>query len=84
MTREVTITNERGMHGRPCGLFSQLARTFSCDVSVNGADGKSLTALLELRAECGTALTIYCDGVDSEAAACSLGDLVARGFGEPA
>lgn len=82
--RCVRITNEEGLHLRAASLFSQIARTFACDIRVTcgkrQADAKSVWELIGLAAGPGTELVIEAAGTQSEEALDRLEGLVARKF----
>ncbi len=80
--RHVALKNLLGLHLRPARGLMELAQTFACEVRVTcGEDevnGKSVTGLVLLAAECGQSLTIRCAGTDAEQAAGALADYVER------
>ncbi len=88
-SREVRITNARGLHARPAMQFVDVANTFAADVRVialgeerTEADAKSIMQMMTLAAVEGTPLQIVADGADAEAAVASLAALVEAKFGE--
>ena len=84
MRAVVEIINERGMHGRPAQIFSELARGYAAEVEVSSkgriANGKVMADLLTLGAACGDTLAIESNDA---AAVAALVALVGRRFGEP-
>ena len=70
--REVTLTNEVGLHARPAAVFSKAAAGFSADVTVakggQEANAKSIMAVLKLDVKKGDAVTIATEGDDAEEA----------------
>ena len=85
-TREVAITNERGLHAKASAAFVRLANRFRANVMVelNGkrANGKSIMGLLMLAASRNSRIRIVAQGEDAEEALDSLCQLVADKFGE--
>ena len=84
--REAKIVNPLGMHVRPAAEFVKAANRFKSAVEVRKDDvavnGKSIMGVMTLAAECGSFLSIKCDGDDAEAAMEALLALVADGFYE--
>ena len=85
-SREVTVTNELGMHARAAARFVHLASRFDAQIRVRRAskvmDGKSIMGILLLAAARGTTITIDADGHDEDAAVDALTQLVESGFNE--
>jgi phosphocarrier protein len=84
--REVTVVNSLGLHARPAAQLVRLASSFECDVELV-KDGvpvncKSIMGVMMLAAECGSTLMVRTNGVDAEAAAAAMVELIASGFGE--
>lgn len=71
--RELTITNPTGLHTRPGTAFVRLAKTFTCEITIQKKDktanAKSLVKLLQIGISQGNAITIICNGEDELAAA---------------
>jgi phosphocarrier protein HPr len=89
VTRQVVVSNERGLHARPAMLFVETASTFKCSIEVEKkgedpltVDGKSIMAMITLAAICGTPLEIRADGADAAAAVDKLAALFDAKFGE--
>jgi phosphotransferase system HPr (HPr) family protein len=85
--RTVTIVHKQGLHARPAALFVQLAKTFSCRVTVKKGrkvvDGKSIMGLLTLAAGQGARIAIVTDGADAAHALERLAELVTKPLQEP-
>ena len=79
-TREITISNELGLHARPAAEFARRARAFRADVwIVKGGKRFSAASLIEiLRAnlEQGASAVLEAKGRDAEAAVERLARLV--------
>jgi phosphocarrier protein HPr len=89
ITREVIVSNERGLHARPAMQFVDVANGFTSDVKVvrGGAEplevnGKSVMEMITLEAVMGTPLQILADGEDAAAAVEKLAELFHSKFGE--
>ena len=84
--RQVTVTNQNGVHARPSAQFVKLASSFECDVWIEKDDetinGKSIMGLLMLAAGPGSVLRIICSGPGSDRALEQLVGLVEGKFGE--
>ena len=84
--REMTITNNIGLHARPATFFIQKANTFRSSVWIEKDDrkvnAKSLLGVLSLGITKGTTINIVADGVDEEEAAVTLVNLIASNFTE--
>ncbi|MDQ0754589.1 dihydroxyacetone kinase phosphoryl donor subunit DhaM [Arthrobacter sp. B3I4] len=77
------LVNEAGMHARPAAKIAGALAGMDADVTVNGADGESMTELMMLGAGKGTILHVEASGPDAGKALEYLGDLIKAGFGEP-
>jgi phosphocarrier protein len=89
VSKDVTVSNERGLHARPAMQFVDVANTFQSDVTVfkDGAepievDGKSVMQMITLEATKGTVLNVKAQGDDAEAAVSKLIELFESKFGE--
>ena len=84
--REVMVVNSLGLHARPAAQIVRLASSFESDVELV-KDGvpvncKSIMGVMMLAAECGSVLMVRTNGVDAEAAAAAMTELITSGFGE--
>ena len=86
ITRDVTITNNVGLHARPATFFIQKANSFKSSIWVEREDrrinGKSLLGVLSLGIVKGMSITIIADGADEEEAIEGLAALIETGFNE--
>lgn len=86
ITREVTVTNQAGIHTRPASMIVRTAAKFKADfwIQKDGYEinGKSIIGVMTLAAEQGATLMLLFDGADEAAAAGAMEDLFADGFGE--
>lgn len=84
--REMTITNNIGLHARPATFFIQKANTFKSSIWIEKDDrkvnAKSLLGVLSLGIAKGMVVTLVADGQDEEAAVDSLIQLVQSGLAE--
>ncbi|WP_110668245.1 HPr family phosphocarrier protein [Salinicola halophilus] len=69
-TRELRLTNRRGLHARAATKLVQCCQPFDARVAVHhgerAADAANIMSLLMLAAPCGTPLTIVTEGRDEE------------------
>lgn len=69
---EIEIKDKNGLHARPAGQLSMVAKAFESEINVSigdkGANGKRLLSLMSLGAKCGDILVFQISGSDEEAA----------------
>lgn len=86
--KEVTITNNIGLHARPATFFIQKANTFKSSVWIEKEErkvnAKSLLGVLSLGIAQGMSIAIVADGSDEEDAVNGLVDLIQNGLTEQA
>ncbi len=86
ISRDIVITNARGLHARPATFFIQKANSYKASIWVEIDDrkvnAKSLLGVLSLGIEQGMKITVVADGTDEKAALDGLEALVASGFSE--
>ena len=86
VSREVRITNQRGLHARASAKFVNLASEIDAkiDVEKDGQKvcGTSIMGLMMLGAAKGDSIVIHCEGPYSEQALQKLVELVESRFGE--
>ena len=76
VTREVTVSNELGMHARPAAEFARKSNSFRSEISLL-RDGTKFSAtsvidILRANLERGAKITIEAHGVDAEEAVSAL------------
>ncbi len=80
------LTNERGLHARPCHAIASTALAHGSSLRVRCAgrevDGRSILSLMTLGAAHGMLLEFQADGADAEKLVQALVALVAGGFDE--
>ena len=85
-TREVQITNKRGLHARASAKFVNLASELGTPIEVekdgNRVCGTSIMGLMMLGAAMGDSIVIHVDGDDADAVLGKLVALVEDRFGE--
>lgn len=85
-TRELLITNKRGLHARASAKFVQLVERFNANVSVtrNGetVGGTSIMGLMMLSAGPGTSIVVSATGAEAAEAVSAIAELVGSKFGE--
>ena len=86
VSREVRITNQRGLHARARAKFVNLASELDAKIDVekdgNTVCGTSIMGLMMLGAAMGDAIIIHCDGPHSDEDLAKLVELVEDRFGE--
>ena len=86
LTREVQITNQRGLHARASAKFVNLAAGLEATVEVekdgNKVCGTSIMGLMMLGAAKGDSIVIHVSGTNAEDALEKLAALVEERFGE--
>ena len=82
-TGDFELINQAGMHARPAAKIAGGLSALDAEVTVNGVDGASMTALMTLAAGKGSVLHVEARGADAERAVNYVGGLVQAGFGEP-
>ena len=84
--RDVTITNNIGLHARPATFFIQKANSFKSSIWIEKDDrkvnAKSLLGVLSLGVSKGTTITLIADGADEAEAIEGLVSLVNEGFND--
>lgn len=85
-SKDVTITNQVGLHARPATFFIQKANEFKSSIWVEKEErrvnAKSLLGVLSLGITKDSSITIIADGADEEIAVNSLISLVQAEFEE--
>jgi phosphocarrier protein HPr len=86
ISREMNITNQRGLHARASAKFVKCAEGFDANVMVSrdgqSVPGTSIMGLMMLAASIGTQIMVEASGPQAEAAMSALEDLVTRKFDE--
>lgn len=86
LSREVVISNKRGLHARASAKFVQMAEAFDAaiEVSKNGesAMATSIMGLMMLGAGIGSTVTLSGHGQDADEAIAALAQLIEDKFGE--
>ena len=84
--REVTITNNIGLHARPATFFIQKANSFKSSIWIEKDDrkvnAKSLLGVLSMGIAKGMTITLVADGQDENTAVDALVELIQTGFAE--
>ncbi len=84
--REVTITNNIGLHARPATFFIQKANSYKSLIWIEKEDrrinAKSLLGVLSLGIAKGMTVSLIADGPDEVDATEGLSELINTGFAE--
>jgi len=85
-SRELTLTNKRGLHARAATKLVQCCQGYEARVTVHHqarcGDAANIMSLLMLAAPCGTCLTIEAEGPQAEEALDALQSLFEARFDE--
>ncbi len=85
-SREVLITNQRGLHARASAKFVNLAAELGCPIEVekdgNRVTGTSIMGLMMLGAAKGDLIIVHVTGDGADDALQRLIDLIEAKFGE--
>ena len=86
LSRDMAITNQRGLHARASAKFVKCAEGFNADITVS-KDGQSVPAtsimgLMMLAASIGTSIRVDASGPDAAVAIDALAALVESKFDE--
>ena len=83
-SRDVTVTNDVGLHARPATFFIQKANEYKSSIWVEKEErkinAKSLLGVLSLGIVKSSTVTIIADGVDEEKSVDALVELVEKGL----
>lgn len=86
MTREMAISNQRGLHARASAKFVKCAEGFDADIRVSRdgqtVPGTSIMGLMMLAAAMGTSIMVEATGPQAGPALDALAALVAAKFDE--
>lgn len=86
VTKNVTITNNIGLHARPATFFIQKANTYKSSIWIEKDDrkvnAKSLLGVLSMGIAKGMTITLIADGSDEATAINGLEELIQTGFAE--
>ena len=84
--KDVTITNNIGLHARPATFFIQKANSYKSSIWIEKEDrkvnAKSLLGVLSLGIAKGMTVSLIAEGQDESAAIDGLIELVQTGFAE--
>ena len=84
--KDVTITNNIGLHARPATFFIQKANMFKSSIWIEKDDrkvnAKSLLGVLSMGIAKGMTVTLVADGQDEDVAINGLTELIETGFAE--
>ena len=82
VTRRVTLRNPLGLHARTAAQVARAVADSGAPVTIDGADGASVLALMALGATGGHELTVSATGDAAQPAVDTVVALVETGFGE--
>lgn len=86
VSRELDITNKRGLHARASAKFVKCVEAFASEVTVSHdgqtVPGTSILGLMMLAAANGSTIKVIVDGPDEDAAMHAIVELLQDRFGE--
>ena len=86
VSKEVTVTNNIGLHARPATYFIQKANSYKSSVWIECSDrranAKSLLGVLSLGIDKDSVVKLIADGLDENEAVDALEALILKGFNE--
>jgi phosphocarrier protein HPr len=86
VTREIAITNQRGLHARASAKFVKCAEAYDAQVTVSRdgqtVPGTSIMGLMMLGASIGTTIMVETSGPQADEAMTALTTLLERKFDE--
>lgn len=86
VSKNMTITNEQGMHMRPASLLATMAGNYESNVTIkyNGKDFncKSVMLLMTALIKCGSEIELVCEGADEEKALAEISAFIESGMGD--
>src|ERR1700679_2652298 len=86
MTKELLVSNKKGMHARPAAAFVKVANRYACDIFVEKdgekVNGKSIMGLMMLAAGPGSKLKVHAEGNDALQALVEIETLIKRKLDE--
>lgn len=84
--KDITITNELGIHARPAGMIANTSSRFACDIKLvkegMEVNAKSIMGIMTLAAGRGSVIEVTAKGKDEAEAVAAIADLFARKFDE--
>ena len=92
IVREITVTNDLGVHARPAALIVKTISNFDASVTfekeipttknIKTASGRNIFQLLEMEMSIGTKIIIKVDGLEQEIVMEKIAKLFEDGFSE--
>ena len=84
--KQLTISNQLGLHARASMKLNDLANRFESTIHIqtnsSKIDAKDILEIMSLAASVGTTITLLCDGRDESDAMQAICDLINRKFDE--
>ena len=84
--KQLTISNQLGLHARASMKLNDLANRFESTIHIQTnscmIDAKDILEIMSLAASVGTSITLLCDGRDESSAMQAISELINRKFDE--
>ena len=86
VSQKVTVSNPTGIHARPAATLAKTAAPFKSSIilvaGVKRLLGQCVLILMSAALNCGTELTVECDGEDEAEALKTVVEAIESGLGE--
>ncbi|MCK8816048.1 HPr family phosphocarrier protein [Natroniella sulfidigena] len=84
LTKEVTITNQLGLHARPVSVLVEIANQFEAEIIIirgnQEANLKSIISIMSLAVGCGEKIKLQAKGKDAEEALAKIEEVITDDF----
>lgn len=84
--KSLTVVNPSGLHLRPAGVLAQTAMKYKCSIVIECGEkravAKSVLNIMASGIQCGSDITVCCDGEDEKEALEAVTSAIASGLGE--
>lgn len=84
--QNIVVKNPSGLHMRPASIMAQIAGKCKSDITITAGDKivapKSILSLMAAAIQCGTEVTVICDGETEEEDLKTIIEAIESGLGE--
>jgi len=86
VSQNIVVKNPSGLHMRPASILAQIAGKCDSDIVIIAGDRnvapKSILSLMSASIQCGTEITVTCEGKTEKEDLITIIDAIASGLGE--
>jgi len=86
VSQKVLVKNPSGLHMRPASVLAQIAKKCKSDITITDGhkkvDPKSILSLMAAAIQCGTEVTVICEGENEEQDLKTIIEAIESGLGE--